>query len=128
MSDAVIREKGIHFLNGIRESWRLKNRLFLPVLAQLFIVGLFTVVHVRVDETTEAVRNSTRLTTIQCHPIWVGGYQNESQWANDYTRAMPRGSVPVLKEIVGIVCLLMAVGMKIVVMQEMLRCRVTCQT
>jgi len=114
---------GSRIVAGLRESWRLKARLWRPLLTFLVLMGLvtFSYAHTRVTipaaggvtHTSESTNSS-----FQVHCFWVGGYENECYWYSDAMANSKARPVPVLTWWLGLQFLVLAVAMKWTVIQE----------
>jgi hypothetical protein len=110
---------------GLRASWRLKGRLWRPVLTLLVLMGLATVFYVHTKTTVPGAGGVTQTSettnsSFHVHCFWVGGFDNECYWYPDVMADSKAPPVPVLTWCLGLQFLVLAVAMKWTVIQEIL--------
>jgi len=116
---------GNRIVAGLRQSWRLKARLWRPLLTLLVLMGLVTFSYSYTRVTIPAAGGVTRTTessnsSLQVHCFWVGGYENQCNWYPDVMANAKAPPVPVLTWWLGLQFLVLAVAMKWTVIQEIL--------
>jgi hypothetical protein len=122
IQDGPIRNR---IVAGLRKSWRLKARLWRPLLTLLVLMGLVTFSYSYTRVTIPAAGGVTHTTessnwSLQVHCFWVGGYENECYWYSDAMANSKAPPVPVLTWWLGLQFLVLAVAMKWTVIQEVL--------
>ncbi len=121
---ALMDQKKFKLADGFRKSWQMRNRLWLPVIIQILLLGMLTCVIVRIDGETvmdgsTATKTVTYKIAFPLMTLWVGGYQHETRWYTEYTQELETQPIPFIQTVSGLLFLVVAIAMKIKVIQEL---------
>ncbi len=73
------------FRAGVAASWANKWKWWAPLLAQLLLLGVVTVIHVKWSDAPGSFKESTNWSI---NAFWVGGYQEECHWYGKLMEAL----------------------------------------
>jgi hypothetical protein len=99
--------------HGIQVSWRAKERWWLPILAQMMLLGLFTFISVSYAGHSK--------TNWSANGFWTGGYENECCWYGKLMEALEAPKVAVISTALGLVFGVLAVAVKLRIVEELER-------
>jgi hypothetical protein len=104
---------------GIRVSWTGKSRWWLPVLAQMVLLGFVTFISVSFTSNPHPGSfNMQSKTHYSVNGFWTGGYQNECHWYTDLMKEAEARTLPLIETLLGILFGVLAILVKIKVTTE----------
>ena len=114
---------------GFYFSWHWKGRWWRGMLAQLLLLGLFVVLRVHFTKSLSEYgpgpgQGRTTVNTVssvkwQVNAFWIGGYEHRCRWYTKYAEALEVPTVPLISQVLALLFLLVAVAMKMTVIQEL---------
>lgn len=121
------RSLGNSIRQGIRVSWTKMNRWWLPVVAQMVLLGWVTFIHVSYTASTDAppILGATRTVTTQTktnwgvNPLWIGGYENRCRWHPALMGAMETEPPPLITSLLEIMLAVLAIAVKLKIVAEL---------
>jgi hypothetical protein len=99
---------------GIRVSWEGKSRWWLPVVAQMVLLGWITFFSVSYTSNPRPGSFSTQnKTDFSVNAFWTGGYANECQWHTKLMKAVEAEPLPLAEFLLGVVFAVLAIVVKL---------------
>jgi len=99
---------------GIRISWGGKSRWWLPVLAQMVLLGWITFIVVSYTSSPRPGSFSTQnKTAFGINGFWTGGYDNECQWHTKLMATVEAEPLPLAEFLLGVVFAVLAIVVKL---------------
>lgn len=115
--------------NGFGRSWRLKGQWWTQLLAHLLLLGLLIFLRVNFSKTERTVDPVNQRSHVnwesktnvswRVDAFWVGGYENQCRWYTKYAAELETKVVPIITALLGLLFLVVAVGMKLTVIREL---------
>ncbi len=99
---------------GIRISWEGKSRWWLPVVAQMVLLGWVTLIVVSYTSNPRPGSFSTQnKTAFGINGFWTGGYDNECQWHTKLMATVEAEPLPLAEFLLGAVFAVLAIVVKL---------------
>ncbi len=107
---------------GMRQSWQRMGRWWLPLLAQLALLGFAVYIRTQFHPTDRGpgVHTQTNIKW-QINAFWTGGYEHTCRWYTVYADALDMPPHPVIVQLLMLLFLVVAVAMKWTVIRELIR-------
>jgi len=101
--------------DGIVVSCKNASRWWAPLLLQMEILGLFTVVHVSISRSF----NLRRVTNWAVNGMWTGGFESDSRWLPNMMDAVAVPVPAVVTTLIGLVLGALAIAVKMRIAREL---------
>jgi len=99
---------------GIRISWEGKSRWWLPVVAQMVLLGWVTFFSVSYTSSPRPGSFSTQeKTDFGINGFWTGGYENECRWHTKLMATVEAEPLPLAEFLLGVVYAVLAIVLKL---------------
>jgi hypothetical protein len=99
---------------GLRVSWAGKGRWWVPVVAQMVLLGWVTYVHVTITTNPRpgAVRTQTK-SNWRVNGFWTGGYEDTCRWHADVMNTVEARPLPVVTTLLALLFTVLALAVKL---------------
>jgi hypothetical protein len=103
---------------GVSRSWRTKSRWWMPMFAQMLLLGLVTYLAASFDHSDRPGSSSHESTReLKVNGMWLGGYESDCRWYGALTRVLKTPKVPLVESGLNLVFGLLAVAVKLSVVR-----------
>jgi hypothetical protein len=107
---------------GVEQSWTHVRHWWLPVVAQMILLGWATFIHVKFSTSSSSgsqlIIHTQEKTKWGVNGFWTGGYQDDCRWYADLMKAVEAEPLPLVTTLLALLFAVLAIAVKVRIAAE----------